>query len=70
MVNSPEVRRTEEENMLDSGHYELNEAKKRAALVESLMSMRLPSPPTRPQPRQATNQSYRFVSNPHFFFLR
>ncbi|XP_058797545.1 cytoplasmic dynein 2 intermediate chain 1 isoform X2 [Phymastichus coffea] len=58
-VNGAEVRRTEEENMLDSGHYELTEARKRAALVESLMSVQLQSPSIQSKPRQAKNQPYR-----------
>lgn len=37
VVNSYEIRKTEEERMLDSGHYELAEARKRAARLESLV---------------------------------
>lgn len=35
-MSSYEVRKTEEERMLDSGHYELAEARRRAARMESM----------------------------------
>ena len=47
--------------MLDSGHYEMAEAKKRAAMVESLMASRMKTPPPLPELKQSTNQSSRFA---------
>lgn len=51
--------------MLDSGHYELNEAKKRAAMVESLMTNRIKTPPRYSPPisemKKSFDQSYRYV---------
>lgn len=61
-INSADIRtRHEEENMLDSGHYELTEAKKRAAIVESLMASRMKTPPPLPEVKHPVNQSYRFA---------
>lgn len=43
--NSEIIQKIEEEHMLDSGHFELAEARKRAALVESLLVHREKTPP-------------------------
>ncbi|XP_012287653.1 WD repeat-containing protein 60 isoform X2 [Orussus abietinus] len=58
VVSSGESRKTEEEHMLDSGHYELAEARKRAARVESMTAnqSKTPSPP---ELRQPVNKAYR-----------
>ncbi|OXU23624.1 hypothetical protein TSAR_005944 [Trichomalopsis sarcophagae] len=59
-INSADIRtRQEEESMLDSGHYELTEAKKRAAMVESLMATRMKTPPPPPEVKDPANHSYR-----------
>jgi hypothetical protein len=55
------MRKMEEEHMLDSGHYELAEAKKRAAMVEMLMANHLKSPPSVPKLKPTVNQSYRYI---------
>lgn len=47
--------------MLDSGHYELEEARKRAAMVESLMATRIKTPPPLPEVKRPANHSYRFA---------
>lgn len=61
VIHSAEARKVEAEHMLDSGHYELEEAKKRAAMVESLMANRIKTPPPLPELKQTVNQSYRFA---------
>ncbi|XP_024942554.1 WD repeat-containing protein 60 isoform X3 [Cephus cinctus] len=50
-IPSAENRKIEEEHMLDSGHYELAEARKRAARIES-MSANQPKTPPLPEVRQ------------------
>ncbi|XP_011505727.1 PREDICTED: WD repeat-containing protein 60 [Ceratosolen solmsi marchali] len=58
-INSADIRKGEEEHMLDSGHYELAEAKRRAAIVDMLMANHLKSPPSGSELKQTINQSYR-----------
>ncbi|XP_046749991.1 cytoplasmic dynein 2 intermediate chain 1 isoform X2 [Diprion similis] len=62
-INSADGRRSEEEHMLDSGHYELTEARKRAARIES-MSMNQSKAPPLPELRQPINRSYRHENTP------
>ncbi|XP_046625405.1 cytoplasmic dynein 2 intermediate chain 1 isoform X1 [Neodiprion virginianus] len=62
-INSADGRRSEEEHMLDSGHYELTEARKRAARIES-MSMNQSKAPPLPELRQPINKSYRQEKTP------
>ena len=49
--------------MLDSGHFELTEARRRAAMVESLMNNRMKTPPASPENKPSVNQSRRFVTS-------
>lgn len=51
----------EEEHMHDSGHYELTEARKRAARIESIAND--PKLSALLEIRQPINKSYRFVLN-------
>lgn len=46
--------------MLDSGHYELTEARKRAARIESMSIIQSKTPPL-PELRPTVNKSYRFA---------
>lgn len=55
------MRRVEEEHMMDSGHYEFEEAKKRAAMVESILTNHINTPPPLPELKQPVNNSYRFA---------
>ncbi|XP_012260238.2 cytoplasmic dynein 2 intermediate chain 1 isoform X1 [Athalia rosae] len=57
-IGSADGRKSEEENMLDSGHYELTEARRRAAYIES-MSMSQPKPPPVPELRQSNDKMHR-----------
>lgn len=59
-MNSTEHAKVEEERMLDSGHYDLAEARKRAARVESIIVNRSNTPPL-PELREPVNKTYRFV---------
>ncbi|XP_033208063.1 WD repeat-containing protein 60 isoform X2 [Belonocnema kinseyi] len=63
IVSSYEIRKPEEERMLDSGHYELAEARRRAAKIESMSveSVPISRPKTPPLPEliQPVNQSFR-----------
>ena len=64
VVCNYEVRKTEEERMLDSGHYELAEAKKRAARIESMSVDSItnvqPKTPSLSAFIRPVHQSYRF----------
>lgn len=59
-MSSADGRRSEEEHMLDSGHYELTEARKRAARIESMGLNQQKQPPL-PELRQPVNKAYRFA---------
>lgn len=59
-TNCSESHKVEEERMLDSGHYELNEARKRAAKIE-LMMINRPKTPSLTELRLPINRSYRFT---------
>jgi len=50
----------EEERMLDSGHYDLAEARKRAARIESMFVNQSNVLPL-PQLKEPVNKSFRFV---------
>lgn len=52
--------KVEEERMLDSGHYDLAEARKRAARVESML-VNQPNTPLLPELRQPVGKTFRFV---------
>lgn len=59
-MNSKVHTKVEEERMLDSGHYDLAEARKRAARVES-MFVNQPNTPPLPQLRESVGKTFRFV---------
>jgi len=52
--------KVEEERMLDSGHYDLAEARKRAARVESMLLTQTNIPPL-PELREPVGKTFRFV---------
>lgn len=52
--------KVEEERMLDSGHYDLAEARKRAARVESVLLTKSNTPPL-PELREPVGKTFRFV---------
>jgi len=52
--------KVEEERMLDSGHYDLAEARKRAARVESMLLTQTNAPPL-PELREPVGKTFRFV---------
>ena len=56
--------------MLDSGHFELTEARRRAAMVESLMNNLMKTPPASPENKPSVNQSRRFVTSFQFNCLQ
>lgn len=68
-MSSYEVRKTEEERMLDSGHYELAEARKRAARIESMAidstSISRPKTPLSEE-IQPVNQALRFAKENYY----
>lgn len=59
VVNTDQVK-VEEERMLDSGHYDLAEARKRAARVESMLANQ-PNTPPLPELRAPVGKAFRFV---------
>lgn len=60
MQKSTEHVKVEEERMLDSGHYDLAEARKRAARVESMLVNQSNTPPL-PELREPVGKTFRFV---------
>lgn len=59
-MNNTEHMKVEEERMLDSGHYDLAEARKRAARVESMFINHSNTPPL-PELREPVGKTFRFV---------
>lgn len=59
-MNNTEHAKMEEERMLDSGHYDLAEARKRAARVESMFVNQSNTPPL-PELREPVGKTFRFV---------
>lgn len=59
-LNNTEHAKAEEERMLDSGHYDLAEARKRAARVESMFVNQSNTPPL-PELREPVGKPFRFV---------
>lgn len=60
MQKGTELAKVEEERMLDSGHYDLAEARKRAARVESILLTQSNTPPL-PELREPVGKTFRFV---------
>jgi len=60
LQKSTEHVKVEEERMLDSGHYDLAEARKRAARVESMLLTQTNTPPL-PELRKPVGKTFRFV---------
>lgn len=59
-MTNMEHAKVEEERMLDSGHYDLAEARKRAARVESMFANQSNTPPL-PELREPVGKTFRFV---------
>lgn len=55
-----ELAKVEEERMLDSGHYDLAEARKRAARVESILLTQSNTPPLL-ESKEPVGKTFRFV---------
>lgn len=61
MVHNASNHKVEEDDMHDSGHYELAEAKRRAMIIETMITKGQNIPLPSSDLQQTINKEYRFV---------